>query len=120
MANFSLMRQLARPGGGKIVLLILDGLGGLPMGEYKSTTLEYAQTPNMDRLAAEGCSGLSHPIGESLQAADRLTWLCLATIRSIRPSAAAYSQLWASALTCFTRTSPRAGTSALWTATGSL
>ena len=62
MANFALMRQLARSSGGKIVLLVLDGLGGLPMGEHHGTTLEYAHTPNMDRLASEGCSGLSHPI----------------------------------------------------------
>ncbi len=66
MANFSLMRQLAQPNGGKIVLLVLDGLGGLPMGEYTTTTLEHAQTPNMDRLAAEGCSGLSHPIARGV------------------------------------------------------
>lgn len=66
MANFSLMHQLARPSGGKIILLVLDGLGGLPMGQYDSTPLEYAQTPNMDRLAAEGCSGLSHPIARGV------------------------------------------------------
>lgn len=66
MANFSLMKQLTKSSGGKIVLLVMDGLGGLPMGEYTSTTLEYAQTPNMDRLAAEGCSGLSHPIGRGI------------------------------------------------------
>lgn len=66
MANFSLMRQLARSNGGKIVLLVLDGLGGLPMGDHSSTTLEYAHTPNMDRLAAEGCSGLSHPISRGV------------------------------------------------------
>jgi len=66
MANFSLMKQLTKSDGGKIVLLVMDGLGGLPMGDYSSTTLEYAQTPNMDRLAAEGCSGLSHPIGRGI------------------------------------------------------
>lgn len=62
MANFDLMRELAKNEGGKIVLLVLDGLGGLPMGEHTQTTLEYADTPNMDRLAVEGCQGLSHPI----------------------------------------------------------
>jgi 2,3-bisphosphoglycerate-independent phosphoglycerate mutase len=66
MANFDLMRELARDEGGKIVLLVLDGLGGLPMGDYTQTTLEYANTPNMDRLAAEGTQGLSHPIARGI------------------------------------------------------
>ena len=66
MANFDLMRQLARPAGGKIILLVLDGLGGLPMGDYENTTLEHAHTPVMDRLAAEGTLGLSHPIGRGI------------------------------------------------------
>ncbi|MGD2076794.1 MAG: 2,3-bisphosphoglycerate-independent phosphoglycerate mutase [Chloroflexota bacterium] len=66
MANFSLMQQLAQPNGGKIVLLVLDGLGGLPTDDHVSTTLEHADTPNMDRLAAEGCSGLSHPIARGV------------------------------------------------------
>ena len=66
MANFSLMRQLKKSTGGKIVLLVLDGLGGLPKGEHSETALEYAGTPNMDRLAKEGCSGLSHPIARGI------------------------------------------------------
>ncbi len=66
MANFELMRGLAKDEGGKIVLLVLDGLGGLPMGEYSQTTLEYAEKPHMDRLAAEGCQGLSHPIARGI------------------------------------------------------
>ena len=66
MANFDLMRQLAMPAGGKIVLLVLDGLGGLPAGDNMATSLEYARTPIMDRLAAEGTLGLSHPIGRGI------------------------------------------------------
>lgn len=62
MANFDLMRELAKDDGGKIVLLVLDGLGGMPMADYTKTTLEYAKTPHMDKLASEGCQGLSHPI----------------------------------------------------------
>jgi 2,3-bisphosphoglycerate-independent phosphoglycerate mutase len=46
----------------KIVLLILDGLGGLPMEAGGLTELETAQTPNMDRLAAEGTLGQTIPI----------------------------------------------------------
>jgi 2,3-bisphosphoglycerate-independent phosphoglycerate mutase len=66
MTNFSLMTQLSRPNGGKIILLILDGLGGLPSADFVQTTLEYAQTPVMDNLASEGCLGLSHPIGRGI------------------------------------------------------
>jgi 2,3-bisphosphoglycerate-independent phosphoglycerate mutase len=66
MATFELMRGVAKDVGGKIVLLVLDGLGGLPMGAHSQTTLEYAKTPNMDRLAAEGCQGLSHPIARGI------------------------------------------------------
>ena len=44
----------------KIILLVLDGLGGLPMeGE---TELEAAHTPNLDRLAAESVCGLADPV----------------------------------------------------------
>jgi len=35
----------------KIIFLIMDGLGGLPMGERDQTELEAAKTPNMDALA---------------------------------------------------------------------
>lgn len=44
----------------KIVLLVLDGLGGLPL-EGK-TELESAQTPHLDDLAAKSVCGLSDPI----------------------------------------------------------
>lgn len=66
MSDFRLMRQLAKNEGGKIILLVLDGLGGMPMNEYVETTLEFAETPNMDRLAAEGTLGLSHPISTGI------------------------------------------------------
>lgn len=46
----------------KIVLLVMDGLGGLPQGPGGPTELEAAQTPVMDRLAAEGCLGRTIPI----------------------------------------------------------
>lgn len=66
MADFTLMRQLAKERGGKIILLVLDGLGGLPDASHDETTLEHARTPVMDQLATEGTLGLSHPIGRGI------------------------------------------------------
>ncbi len=43
-------------------MLVMDGLGGLPMTPGGKTELETAQTPNMDRLAAEGMLGQTLPI----------------------------------------------------------
>lgn len=59
--EFDVMQELQQPGG-KMVLLVMDGLGGLPLTPEGKTELETAQTPNMDRLAAEGAVGLSIPI----------------------------------------------------------
>jgi len=67
MANFDLMRQLAKPEGGKMILLILDGLGGLPLEVDGLTELESATTPNLDRLAREGSNGLSIPIALGIE-----------------------------------------------------
>ncbi len=63
MADLNLMRTLTRDEGGKIILLVLDGLGGLPRQSDGLTELEAAHTPNMDRLAREGSVGLSIPVG---------------------------------------------------------
>jgi len=66
MANHDLIRQLAKNSGGKIVLLVLDGLGGMPFEGYDETSLELADTPVMDSLAKEGCLGLSYPIARGV------------------------------------------------------
>jgi 2,3-bisphosphoglycerate-independent phosphoglycerate mutase len=47
----------------KIIFLIMDGLGGLPMGQGDQTELEAAKTPNMDALAAKAVCGLLDPVG---------------------------------------------------------
>jgi 2,3-bisphosphoglycerate-independent phosphoglycerate mutase len=47
----------------KIVLLVMDGLGGLPREEGGKTELEAAKTPNLDGLAAGAECGLHLPIG---------------------------------------------------------
>ncbi|MBL8794887.1 MAG: 2,3-bisphosphoglycerate-independent phosphoglycerate mutase [Planctomycetia bacterium] len=57
-----LIRELREPTGGKIVLLVADGLGGLPLLLGGKTELETARTPHLDTLACEGVCGLSLPV----------------------------------------------------------
>ena len=56
------MRELSVETESKIVLLVVDGLGGLPMEPGGQTELEAANTPNLDRLAARSDLGLSRPV----------------------------------------------------------
>lgn len=64
--NLALMRELSVSTESKIVLLVLDGLGGLPMEPGGKTELEAAETPNLDRLAASSDLGLSLPVGAGI------------------------------------------------------
>jgi 2,3-bisphosphoglycerate-independent phosphoglycerate mutase len=50
----------------KIVLLVFDGLGGLPHPRTGRTELETARTPHLDRWAAEGATGLLDPIAPGI------------------------------------------------------
>jgi 2,3-bisphosphoglycerate-independent phosphoglycerate mutase len=66
MANFELMQRLTTDKGGKIILLVMDGLGGLPLMQDGPTELEAATTPNLDRLAREGSVGFTIPIARGI------------------------------------------------------
>src|SRR6202790_3551862 len=57
-----LMRELREDNKSKIVLLVADGLGGLPLEPGGKTELETARTPNLDALARQGVCGLSLPV----------------------------------------------------------
>ncbi len=61
MKQLDVLKELSVPGTTKMVLLVMDGLGGLP-GPDGLTELEAARTPNLDKLAAEGICGLSTPV----------------------------------------------------------
>src|SRR6185503_20968878 len=58
-------RELVMPSGEdpkKIVLLLLDGLGGLPHPQTGKTEMETARLPNLDRLASRASGGRMLPI----------------------------------------------------------
>ncbi|MGO9114936.1 MAG: 2,3-bisphosphoglycerate-independent phosphoglycerate mutase [Thermoguttaceae bacterium] len=57
-----LVRELKVNNDSKIVLLVADGLGGLPLEPGGPTELEAAKTPNLDALAKIGTLGSSIPI----------------------------------------------------------
>ena len=59
MNTHDLMRELRESNNTKIVLLVADGLGGLPMQPGGKTELETARTPNLDQLAREGKPAMS-------------------------------------------------------------
>lgn len=61
--EFDVVKPLLNEGSqNKIVLLVMDGLGGLPMEPGGKTELEAAITPNMDALAAKSMLGLHEGI----------------------------------------------------------
>lgn len=62
MKIHDLTRELQESNGTKIVLLVADGLGGLPLEPGAKTELETARTPNLDALARDGVCGLSVPV----------------------------------------------------------
>lgn len=57
---------LVQDEGGRIVLLVLDGLGGLPHPETGLTELESAATPNLDRLARNAALGMQLPVATGI------------------------------------------------------
>ncbi|MGA2059320.1 MAG: 2,3-bisphosphoglycerate-independent phosphoglycerate mutase [Thermoguttaceae bacterium] len=62
----SLVRELQLKNDNKIVMLVADGLGGLPVEPGGPTELEAAKTPNLDALARQGVQGLSIPIAPGI------------------------------------------------------
>jgi len=60
--QIDLMRELSVKTGTKIVMVVLDGLGGLPDDVTGKTELETANIPNLNSLAANSICGLSDPV----------------------------------------------------------
>ena len=59
------LAALAQPGDGRILQIVLDGLGGMADAD-RGTELEEATTPNLDRLATQGATGLLEPVGPGI------------------------------------------------------
>ena len=66
MIGFDEIGKLARTTPSKIVLLVMDGVGGLPHPETGKTELETAHSPNLDRVALEGVCGMLHPVSPGI------------------------------------------------------
>jgi len=60
------IKNLAQQTPSKIILLVLDGLGGLPRPDTGKTELETARLPNLDELARKSICGLSEPVGAGI------------------------------------------------------
>ncbi len=58
----NLIREIRENNESKIVLLVADGLGGLPLEPSGKTELETAKTPNFDACVREGTCGMSVPV----------------------------------------------------------
>jgi 2,3-bisphosphoglycerate-independent phosphoglycerate mutase len=64
--DLDFIRKLVKPANTKIILLVMDGLGGLPVEPGGLTELEVAQTPNLDKLARDSICGLQQPVAPGI------------------------------------------------------
>jgi 2,3-bisphosphoglycerate-independent phosphoglycerate mutase len=64
--DFKFLQNLIVPAQTKIAMIIMDGLGGLPLEPGGKTELETAHTPNLDALAAQSALGLTMPVGPGI------------------------------------------------------
>lgn len=60
------VRELSKKTDSKIVLVVLDGVGGLPLELNGETELASAKTPNLDQLAADSQMGLVELVGAGI------------------------------------------------------
>jgi len=66
MIEFEHIKKLSRTSPSKIVLLIMDGLGGLPHAKTGKTELESAKKPNLNRIARDSLCGLTDPVSPGI------------------------------------------------------
>jgi len=66
MIGFEHISKIVQRTDSKIVLFVIDGLGGLPHPETGFTELETARTLNLDRVAVESLCGLIDPVSPGI------------------------------------------------------
>jgi len=62
MIDFTGLHEIVGSTSSKILMLVADGLGGLPHPETRRSELETANIPNLDRLAQHSACGLTTPV----------------------------------------------------------
>ena len=62
----NIIKEISEPSDSRIVMLVMDGLGGLPLEPGGLTELEAANTPNLDALAARSSCGLHIPVARGI------------------------------------------------------
>ena len=60
------IRKIARAGDSRIILLVVDGLGGYPHPDTGRSELEAARLPNLDALARESACGQTVPVAQGI------------------------------------------------------
>ena len=66
MIDFPYRSELVQKTDSKILMLVVDGLGGSPAAQSRRTELEWARTPNLDRLAQDSDCGLTIPVSPGI------------------------------------------------------
>lgn len=66
MIDFPFLSDVIQRTDSKIIMLVVDGLGGAPSAVTKRSELESARTPNLDQLAQESVCGLTIPVSPGI------------------------------------------------------
>ena len=66
MIDFPFLDDICRKTDSRIVLLVVDGLGGLPRPDTGRSELEIARTPNLDDLASRSACGVTTPVAPGI------------------------------------------------------
>jgi 2,3-bisphosphoglycerate-independent phosphoglycerate mutase len=66
MIGFEHMKKISHTSPSKIVLLVIDGVGGLPHAKTGKTELESARKPNLNSIARDSLCGLIDPVGPGI------------------------------------------------------
>ena len=64
--DLDFIQKLVKTNNTKIVMLVMDGVGGIPLSSDGLTELETAKTPNLDSLASKSICGLQIPVGSGI------------------------------------------------------